>query len=122
MHAAHVHRLYERLLARILISPDPEAALHLARQSPRLPPSLREQLARIDVDGLRLSALLVAKLRFERLLRGCPEAERWFDDDAAEFSSAFRRYHREVAPTGFFPSDEARLFRRWLAGRRARRT
>jgi hypothetical protein len=66
-----------------------------------------------DGDGVRMTALLVAKLRFERLLRGAPEAEAWFDRDPADFARAFRRYHAEVPPSAFFPGEEARLFARW---------
>ena len=60
-----------------------------------------------------MCALLIARLRFERLLRGCPEAEAWFETDAATFAIAFRRYHADVRPTAFFPPDEAILFRAW---------
>jgi hypothetical protein len=56
----------------------------------------------------------VARLRFERLLRGSPDAERWFDADAAGFAAAFRRYHRDVPAAAFFPPDEARAFGDWL--------
>ena len=42
-----------------------------------------------------------------------PEAEAWFDRDAAGFARAFARYHAEVPPRAFFPIDEAALFRAW---------
>jgi hypothetical protein len=63
-----------------------------------------------------LSALLVARLRFERLLRGSPEAEAWFERDPAGFGEAFHRYHAEVPPRAFFPATEAALFQAWQAG------
>jgi len=66
-----------------------------------------------DADGVRISALLVARLRFERLLRGSPDAEAWFDRDPADFARAFRRYHAAVAPRAFFPVGEAALFAAW---------
>jgi hypothetical protein len=66
-----------------------------------------------DADGVRMTALIVAKLRFERLMRGSPEAEAWFERDPAGFTRAFSRYHAEVPPRAFFPVDEAALFRAW---------
>jgi hypothetical protein len=38
--------------------------------------------------------------------------------DPAGFAGLFRAYHREVAPSGFFPAHEGRLFGAWLATRR----
>lgn len=105
---------YEEAVARAMTAPDPVAALRGAAEDPALPPALRRALREADEDGIRMAALLVARLRFERLLRGCPEAEAWFDRDAEAFSEAFRRYHAEVPPTAFFPPGEARLFRLWL--------
>ncbi|XYH97717.1 hypothetical protein ACMHYB_59850 [Sorangium sp. So ce1128] len=98
----------------VLTAADPVAALRAAAADPALPAALRRALRGADEDGVRMSALLVARLRFERLLRGSPEAEAWFDRDPAAFSAAFRRYHAEVPPTAFFPAGEARLFRGWL--------
>jgi hypothetical protein len=66
-----------------------------------------------DADGVKMTALLVARLRFERLMRGSPEAESWFERDPADFTRAFSRYHAEVPPRAFFPTEEARLFRAW---------
>ncbi|WP_437813624.1 hypothetical protein [Sorangium sp. So ce1078] len=106
-------------MARAMTAEDPVAALRAAARDPALPPALRRALLGADEDGVRMSALLVARLRFERLLRGSPEAEAWFDRDPAEFSAAFRRYHAEVPPTAFFPPGEARLFRGWIEARSA---
>ncbi|WP_437335352.1 hypothetical protein [Sorangium sp. So ce394] len=111
---AQAHARYEALVARAMTAEDPVAALRAAAGDPALPPALRRALIAADEDGVRMSALLVARLRFERLLRGSPEAEAWFDRDPAEFSAAFRRYHAEVPPTAFFPPGEAGLFRRWI--------
>ncbi|WP_441289359.1 hypothetical protein ACSRUE_00815 [Sorangium sp. KYC3313] len=116
---AQAHARYEALVARAMTAEDPVAALRAAAEDPALPPTLRRALLDADEDGVRMSALLVARLRFERLLRGSPEAEAWFDRDPAEFSAAFRRYHAEVPPTAFFPPGEARLFRRWIEARSA---
>jgi hypothetical protein len=108
---------YEEVVARAMTSPDPVAALRAAAEDPALPPGLRRGLRAADEEGIRMAALLVARLRFERLLRGCPEAEAWFDRDPADFSAAFRRYHAAVPPTAFFPPGEARLFRKWREGK-----
>lgn len=100
----------ETLLSTVLRQDDPVAALARAAADPDLPAGLRRALGQVDPDGLRLSALLVARLRFERLLRGSPPAERLFDEDPAAFAALFRRYHRAVPPTAFFPRGEAALF------------
>jgi hypothetical protein len=113
-----VARDYERVLARALRAPDPPAVLAAAARNPRLPAALRRALAAVDADGLRLSALLVTRLRFERLLRGSGAAEAWFQDDPAAFTRAFGRYHRQIPCRAMFPADEARQFERWLAQRR----
>ncbi|WP_437622342.1 hypothetical protein [Sorangium sp. So ce1151] len=111
---AQAHARYEEVVARAMTAADPVAALRAASADPALPAALRRALRGADEDGVRMSALLVARLRFERLLRGSPEAEAWFDRDPAAFSAAFRRYNAEVPPAAFFPAGEARLFRGWL--------
>lgn len=101
-------------MVAILRAADPARALAAAAADPSLPASLRRAFAAADPEGVRLSALLVVRLRFERLMRGCPEAEAAFAGDPATFAAAFRRYHREVAPTAFFPAAEAALYRAWV--------
>lgn len=107
--------LCEHLLAAALTAVDPCGALTVAARDPRLSPAARDRLAAIDHDGFRISALLVARLRFERLLHGHPEVPEWLDRDASDFTETFRRYHAAVPPTAFFPTDEARTFAAWLA-------
>lgn len=109
------HASYEQLLAAALLADDPVAALARAADDPALPTELRDALRAADPDGVRITALFVARLRFERLLQGDEHAARWFDADPAAFTAAFRRYHAAVPPTAFFPQDEAALFRRWRA-------
>jgi hypothetical protein len=109
------HAAFESLLAAALLADDPVAALARAAADPALPPALRDALRAADPDGVRISALFVARLRFERLLQGDAEAAGWFDADPEAFAAAFRRYHTAVPPTAFFPQDEAALFRRWRA-------
>jgi hypothetical protein len=103
----------ERAIARALVAADPLAATRRIARDRRHPPNLRRALRRADGAGIEITALLVARLRFERLLRGSPDAERWFDADASSFAAAFRRYHHDVPPKAFFPPDEARAFREW---------
>jgi uncharacterized protein (UPF0276 family) len=63
-----------------------------------------------DEDGRRLTSLLVAKLRFERIQRGSDLAMRWFDAEPEAFSDVFRRYHAEEPPIDVFPAPEADRF------------
>jgi hypothetical protein len=93
---------YERRMAAAMRAEDPVAAVRALHPG-------------ADADGVRMTALLVARLRFERLLRGSPDAEAWFDADPAGFARAFRRYHAEVPPWAFFPAEEAALFLAWQA-------
>jgi hypothetical protein len=91
---------YEKQLAAAMRARDPVAAMRAIHPA-------------VDADGVRMTALLVARLRFERLMRGSPEAEASFDRDAAAFARDFARYHAEVPPRAFFPVDEAALFVAW---------
>lgn len=111
---AHVR--YEQVLAEAMLAPDPVARLREAERDPALPPATRRALAQADEDGIRLAALLVARLRFERLVQGSQDASDFFERDPGAFAAAFRSYHREVRPTECFPMGEARL---WAAWRRA---
>jgi hypothetical protein len=91
---------YERRLAAAMRARDPVAAMRAIHPG-------------VDADGVRMTALIVARLRFERLLRGSPEAEASFDRDPAAFAETFRRYHADVPPSAFFPAEEAALFDAW---------
>jgi hypothetical protein len=71
----------------------------------------------LDADGLCIAALLVAKLRFQRLMNASRDAADWFARDAAGFTAAFRCYHAEVAPTALDPWREAQAFAAWSAER-----
>lgn len=61
-------------------------------------------------EALRLTALLVAQLRFSRLLR-TPGAEAEFDVDPAGFTARFRAWHREVPPSTEPEIDARRVSR-----------
>ena len=113
MTPAAAHARFEAVVAEAMTAPDPVAVMARAARDRRLPAALRRALGAASEDGVRLAALLVARLRFERLLRGSPDAEAWFERDPEGFAAAFRRYHAEVPPTAGFPPDEARLFQRW---------
>jgi hypothetical protein len=91
---------YERQVAAAMRAKDPVAAMRAIDPG-------------VDADGVRMTALLIARLRFERLLRGSPEAEASFDRDPAAFAESFARYHADVPPRAFFPADEAALFDAW---------
>jgi hypothetical protein len=107
---------FEALLAAALTAPNPVAALRAAARSAELSPDLRARLAGADPDGVGISALLVVRLRFERLLNGSRAAAEWFEHDPAEFAAAFKRYHTSVPPCAFLPSAEARAFDAWRGG------
>ncbi|MGH7149668.1 MAG: hypothetical protein ACREIU_03160 [Planctomycetota bacterium] len=120
MDPLEAHRRFEARIADALVSRDPVPLLDRAKEDADLPAALREAVAAADPDGLRLTALLVAKLRFERLIRGSSKAGEWFDRDPRGFTEAFRRYHAEVPPTTSEPREETRHFEAWLADRGVR--
>jgi len=104
----------ERILADAFQSPDPRAAITAAAEDATLPAALRAHLSAASLDGVRVAGLLIAKLRFERLMHGSREAGEWFQRDPAAFAAAFRRYHAEVAPTAEGPLQEGAAFARWF--------
>lgn len=112
MSAAGLEQL-QRAMADALRAEDPVAAIRALAEAPSTDAALRSALLAADPDGLRLTALLVAKLRFERVIRGSSAAGAWFDRDAPAFSAAFRRYHATVPPSEPFPAAEAKSFLSW---------
>ena len=118
------------VLVECLLAEEPEEALRLARGGEdktgaltgedrqgtgTLSDSERDHLARLDPDGLRLTALLIQKLRFERILRGDPDLRRRFEEDPEGFTRGFQRYLRATPPRAVFPAEEAEQFRAFLA-------
>ncbi len=99
----------QRALVRALTSADPIAALRRARLSQ----ADRALLRHADDDGVRLTGLIVQKLRFERICRGDDRMEAWFERDGKSFVQAFKRYNKEVPPREFFPRAEAGAFWQW---------
>lgn len=104
---------YEARLAEALCARDPGRALVELRADPTLAEWLGNGLDSAREDGFRIAALLVARLRFERLLHGSREAGDAFRADARAFSELFRRYHASVAPLATTPTEEAAQFETW---------
>lgn len=106
-------RYEEHLYAALTGGEDPARALARAADDDELPPGLRAALARADANGVRMSALLVVELRFERVLNGSRRAGEWFLTDPAAFAAAFRRYVRAVPPRSTHPRREGAAFDAW---------
>ena len=105
---------FEALVARALVAREPASALADAARDEGLTGDLRERLTAADPEGVTIAGLLVARLRFERLMHGSRAAGEWFERDPATFAAAFKRYHTSVKPTACLPSDEAGQFERWV--------
>jgi hypothetical protein len=104
----------QRLLAQACWQREPAAWLReqLAGDLPaEISAAERTMLLAADADGLRVTRLLLQKLRLERLLRGDPDAAAAFAADQAAFVARFRVYCEQVPPTAVFPSEEAAAFR-----------
>ncbi|MBL8768995.1 MAG: hypothetical protein JNL94_16605 [Planctomycetes bacterium] len=105
---------FDGFVARALRAPDPVACLCERRADPTLDADERTRLRAIDEDGFRIAALIVAKLRFERLLQGSASAARGFALDVRTFADVFRDYHQQVPMTSPMPWDEGRRFDEWV--------
>lgn len=110
----------QHLLARACWQREPHAWLQ-AQLGSAAPGTLREDeramLLALDADGLRVTRLLLQKLRLERLLRGDPVAAAALAADEVAFVARFRRYCEHVPPTAVFPSEEAAQFAAFEGGR-----
>lgn len=113
MHDAESIARLQVVLAEALLAADPVVFVQTLARQPDADPALRA----IDADGLRMAALLVAKLRFQRLMNASRTAREWFQRDAAAFTVAFRRYHVEVPPTSLDPWGERDRFTDWCSRR-----
>jgi uncharacterized protein (UPF0276 family) len=98
-----------RHLLEVLRQDDPPAAL-AARLVDEEEPEVRVALERLDPDALRLCALTVQRLRFERVLRGDPRLRGEFAEDPEGFAARFQRYASANPPTTPWPSQEAAAF------------
>ena len=108
----------ERVLVAALHDEHPvERLRELVAASGRLTSDERDRLLAADADGLRVTSLILRKLRLERVIGGDAELAAACDADPVAFADAFRRYAAAVPPTAEFPADEARAFRRFVEGR-----
>jgi len=111
-------RAVQELLLECLLADDPVRALADALPGAAdLSAEERAWLAGLDRDGLAVTALIVKKLRFERLTLASREMQDLFDADPARFMQRYREYTAAVPPTGYFPTQEGELFRGWRDGR-----
>lgn len=101
----------QELLVECVGARDPVAALEaaLARDDARLDARARAWLEGIDRDGLRISGLLVAKLRCERIGRGDLGLRERMEREPARFAEQFARY-RAAVTAKVFPEEEASSF------------
>jgi hypothetical protein len=109
----------QNLLVTALQTPDPAGFLkaHVAESRWRLDDQERAWLQALDDAGLRITRVLVRKLRLQRLTGGDPDAARLCAADPAAFAERFRAYEAAVPPTAVFPAEEAAAWRLWLAAR-----
>jgi hypothetical protein len=104
----------QQLLLDALLSDDPPRTLRrLAEQAADLSETERAFLRRIDADGFRLSALLIQKLRFERLTAADPALAEQFERRPEEVVALFRAYNAAVPPIVYFPEQEAGRYHQW---------
>lgn len=104
----------QELLLLALREPDPRAYLQtVAASDAGLSDSERACLLAIEDDGLRLTRMLIRKLRMQRIVRGDPDAAALLAEDPERFAACFARYDQEQPWTHVFPRDEARAFRRY---------
>jgi hypothetical protein len=106
----------EGALADALRQPDAVAAFEALARDPRLEPDERDALRHAHPDGVAMAALLVARLRFERLAQGSPEGDALLDDGGRRLVDAFRRYHAEVSPRARDALAERAAFDAWCDG------
>lgn len=110
------------VLVQALRTPDPRGWLraHVASPDCALSASERTMLQALPDDGLRLTRLIVRKLRMQRLLQADGAAGRLLAQEPERFAKQFAAYDAAVRMQAIFPSEEARAFRQWLTHARAR--
>lgn len=103
----------QRLLVLALRQPDPRAWLLAELPSHHgLDDAERTMLAALPDDGLRLTRMLVRKLRLQRLLTADADAARRCTDEPERFAREFAAYDAAEPWHAVFPSEEARAFGR----------
>ncbi|HEU4420512.1 MAG TPA: hypothetical protein VFT55_16360 [Planctomycetota bacterium] len=100
------------LLVRAVLQSDPHGWLQrqLARPECVLSPAERGWIEAISEDGLRLTRVLVRKLRIERLVAGDAAMAELYRSDPAAFAKQFTLYEARMPPHAVFPSEEAQQF------------
>jgi hypothetical protein len=111
-----VLRAVQSILLRALTSEDPAAALAPLLADAELTDQERTWLRGLDADGLRMTGLMLKKLRFERLTRADDEMAELFAQSPDEFVRRFAAYAEAVPPRAYFPDQEAAIYRRWQGG------
>lgn len=104
----------QNILAQSLYHPDSQKKLVELSVSADLTQEERLLLARVQPRGLRLTHLLLMNLRFERVLKGRPDLESWFESDPKGFVEVFRKYNESAPPTVLFAGQEAKQFSKFL--------
>lgn len=107
-------RRFEEALANALRGPDPDAAFAAIARDERLPRDARDALRHAPENGIRIAALLIVRLRFERIQQTSKPAADFFAADPRGFTAAFKQFHREVPSTELEPFADARRFEAWL--------
>ncbi len=100
----------QNILAQALYHPDSQQNLTELMLSADLTQEERNLLSRAQPRGLKLTHLLLMNLRFERVLRGCPALEDWFESDPKGFVDIFRKYNMSSPPETLFAVQEGKVF------------
>lgn len=98
-------------LARVLASAEPRAELERLKE--KVDPETRARLEHIQPQGLELSATLILKLRFDRVMRGEPAMAQEYDARPDEFTREFLDYCARNPCRAYFPAEEAAQFQAW---------
>lgn len=86
---------WEEALGPMVRAADPGAARARLLETGELPPDVAEAVAALDPTGLRVLGLLVARLRFDRLMLRSPAQRARYAADPEGWSGAFRSWHAE---------------------------
>ncbi|MBL4848578.1 MAG: DUF692 family protein [Planctomycetes bacterium] len=104
----------EVLLGAVLADDSPHALSEdLDRRADSL---LREAFAGIDEEGLRLTTLIVKRLRCERILLGDGRCRVDFEADPRDFTERFRSYDRLSPSSTPWPAGESVAFASYCDG------
>ena len=108
----------QELLVIACAQRDPHGFLQREVERTDLPLTAAERAAlrAVDADGLRITRLLVQKLRLQRLLAADAGASGRMAQDPAAFLAVFAAYAAAVPATAVFPSEEAAAFRAFELG------